>query len=120
MENRLKLYVYAVSVLPQRRPIKLGFGRAPKARFTNLQIGNHRELELSLICLPVGHSADHLERILHNAFAANHIRGEWYDVTVADVMRVLAEHGEINFGPTEPVMSSEEMAAAMKAHPRYR
>lgn len=55
-------------------PIKIGFSVDPRARLAALQTCNPRELRL--IGLRPGSKED--ERALHDRFAAQRVRGEWF------------------------------------------
>ena len=116
-------YVYVISVLPHRRPCKIGIARNPVARLGTLQVGNHSELELSGVCLPRA-AADDVERLLHQEFSDCSLRGEWFDVGAATVTLALAQHGWVGWKPNradlaKPMTSGDALSAVMAFHPRY-
>lgn len=57
--------------------IKIGRAKSPESRLSYLQTGNALELEI-LVSVDVGDSDAEVERNLHDCFANNHIRGEWF------------------------------------------
>lgn len=58
-------------------PIKIGYAENVKHRLTSLQSGNHLPLAI-LHTLPGGEA---LERHIHAAVRAEHLRGEWFNYT---------------------------------------
>lgn len=66
-------YIYFVQA-GESGPIKIGLARSPKDRIKQLQAANHEELRLIAVC-----DGNHRkERQFHEAFAADHIHGEWF------------------------------------------
>jgi Meiotically up-regulated gene 113 len=67
-------------------PLKIGTSRSARGRLAALQIGSADELVIadSLIC-PAS-----WEPLVHNYFADRRVRGEWFDVTPAEVREALA------------------------------
>jgi hypothetical protein len=58
-------------------PIKIGYAKNAKRRFSQLQIGNSTTLKC--LALIAGNEGD--ERLLHIKFAQDRIRGEWFKPT---------------------------------------
>jgi hypothetical protein len=69
--------IYFIQAGEQRGPIKIGHTEGPhmlRSRLNVLQIGNPEVLHL-VTTLPGGLER---ERVLHERFAAGHMRGEWF------------------------------------------
>ncbi len=66
--------VYLVQVGDQKGPVKIGHGRNPLRRLVNLQLGSPEPLTL----LGTFPGSEVEEQRLHQRFAADHIRGEWF------------------------------------------
>lgn len=58
-------------------PIKIGFGRVPRARFQNIQ--NMSPVPLKLMATETG--VRHRERQLHWKFRESRLHGEWFEPT---------------------------------------
>jgi hypothetical protein len=73
--------------------VKIGVASDAERRLRSLQIGCPRRLELLLV-LPGNH-----ELGLHERFAADHARGEWFVLSAA--VRAFIEKPELNHGVTD-------------------
>jgi hypothetical protein len=70
-----RLYMYAIRAGAHGGPIKLGVAADPSHRVQELQTGNPEQLHL----LGAWRIADTIEeRIFHDRFAAQRLRGEWF------------------------------------------
>lgn len=76
-------------------PVKIGWASDPHKRLAQLQSGNHEQLRL-LDCdqFPV-EDAREIERDLHQTFAAQRIRGEWFraEGPVLQLIEAVVDHG---------------------------
>lgn len=71
--SRMTMHVYFIQQC-KRGPIKIGIAADPKRRLEGLQTGNPQPLRL-LGFFAGGRAA---ERLLHDRFRTDHIRGEWF------------------------------------------
>ena len=76
------LYIVAES---PAGPCKVGFGANPKSRLMDLQIGNPRQLTIASLWKRGDLSADRCERLMHHLLAKHAMRGEWFDISVAEI-----------------------------------
>lgn len=99
-------------------PCKIGFARNAIARLGALQVGNHLALELCSVWCSAHISVVEIERRMHAMHASKHIRGEWFDVSVA-----AAESSIALLDDAQAFDKSEDNAAmllcAMAYHPRW-
>lgn len=66
--------------------IKIGIAKDVESRIASLQTGNPYELEL-LACFDF-RDASFIEKALHQKCDENHVRGEWYRLTAAQVNEI--------------------------------
>lgn len=111
-------YLYAIAVLPERTIHKIGYGRDPWKRFTNIQIGNHFQLDIAFICEP-NVPAHEAEKYLHREWRHRLIRGEWYRVPSSVVLAAFTQFGSVTECPKALPMNLLRMHKVMQAHPRY-
>jgi hypothetical protein len=73
--------------------VKIGWtGGNPRKRLSQLQIGNESELRLeATIHVPAPSQASLLESQIHDHFASRRGRGEWFDVSSAEVARLVSD-----------------------------
>lgn len=83
--------IYAVG-WKEEGPLKLGFSTNPQQRLHDLQTGNPNLLRIMAkgrITQPLGSrlwTNRSVERAIHAAFKDRHVRGEWFDVGLSDVV----------------------------------
>lgn len=96
-------------------PVKIGFGKNPRQRLVDIQIGSHLKLELlhEMAADPV--TSERIERHVHKALEPHAIRGEWFNVT-ASVARAAIEAApkQISEQEREWERVAAERAAAKK------
>lgn len=108
---------FYVIALGDDGPCKLGYATNPTQRLCNLQIGNHLELKLYSRWIATGMTAEKLEWIVHKAFRATWLRGEWFDTTPAEVHAFLCNLDAVQpFDTSDYSIKALERAAA--CHPR--
>lgn len=78
IHNRERHHVYFIRA-KGTEAVKIGRAKYPKRRVALLQVGNHMELELLGYFGVEAARAEQAEREMHNLFAAQKIRGEWFD-----------------------------------------
>ncbi len=85
-------YVYVIG--GRDSPQKIGKAIDVKKRVAMLQTGSHAEL--SIVCtVPVGrHEALKVERYTHYLLRADHVRGEWFNVSPQRAESAIAEAAE--------------------------
>jgi hypothetical protein len=81
-------FIYFIQV-GDAGPIKIGTSANPVGRLRNAQVNNHEQLRL----LAVHRTHPHFERDLHQDFATDRIRGEWYR-PVPGLIRAIEECAE--------------------------
>lgn len=74
-------HIYIVWDDPELRYFKIGIASKPSERLSQFQVGSPKKFQ--------GHSwkvneADAIERLLHRAFRDKHLRGEWFELDLAD------------------------------------
>lgn len=71
---------------------KIGESKNPKQRCRNLQTGNLRKLKIyrTIICNSKK-DAQLLEDTIHERFAAQRIRGEWFSITRLEIDQICEE-----------------------------
>lgn len=88
--GRVTDYVYVIKC--DAGPIKVGMSDKPQKRLVDLQVACPFELELTHIADCKGHASE-IESAAHHFLSANHLRGEWFsvsvDVAVAAVQRAI-------------------------------
>lgn len=71
-------YVYLITT---SKAVKIGISSDPEKRLSGLQTSHHETLKL--YCTFACQNGDHagsLERMLHQHYLSNRIRGEWFDI----------------------------------------
>lgn len=98
----MKLYVVGSS---PRGPLKLGRAGDPYKRLAELQVGNPLELKV----LAIGNvspfirwSSREAEALCHKALKPRHIRGEWFDVTLEEVLALFPRGASARYIKWEP------------------
>lgn len=71
--------------------VKIGVTKNISSRFRELQNGCPQELVI--VGLIHNESANKIERQLHKRFASKNYRGEWFELTEADVDSILEQYG---------------------------
>lgn len=80
--------IYVIAASPDG-PCKIGHARNARSRLSGIQIGNHLELKLWSCWHSMALHQREIERAIHAALVAYHIRGEWFDVTAAEAVQVI-------------------------------
>lgn len=86
-DSRNRQYVYVIENT-NNGAVKIGVAHDPEARLKQLQTGSVDELRIaytSYLCS----NAFQVESFMHQHFADSHIRGEWYQADVGEVVDVL-------------------------------
>lgn len=86
-DSRNRQYVYVIENT-NNGAVKIGVAHDPEARLKQLQTGSVDELRIaytSYLCS----NAFQVESFMHQYFADCHIRGEWYQADIGDVVDVL-------------------------------
>jgi Rha family phage regulatory protein len=86
-DSRNRQYVYLIENT-NNGAVKIGVAHDPEARLKQLQTGSVDELRIaytSYLCS----NAFQVESFMHQHFADCHIRGEWYQADIGDVVDVL-------------------------------
>ncbi|MFJ6486308.1 GIY-YIG nuclease family protein [Streptomyces sp. NPDC091682] len=106
-------YVYVIGSVESTR-VKIGTSVNPKKRLKELQTGNPERLELRW-CTSGGRE---LETMLHQAFAAHRVEGEWFDF--GDVQPVGAIPAVVHqlSEETTPLASATSRTASRRSNPR--
>lgn len=86
-ETTEECYIY-VARAGDSNAYKIGWATSPRQRFSNLQVGNHTPIDV-LSVFPV--SGRHVERKIHDIFANQRIRGEWFSLTTTDLLDIMDE-----------------------------
>ena len=69
--------------------IKVGIAKSPEKRMANMQVSIPKPLRLiAKFPMPDRQSARNLEKDLHEAFADEHIRGEWFNRRIVRIGRM--------------------------------
>lgn len=124
MGNR-STHVYAVALSPDG-PCKLGRASDLYARFQQIQTANLSEITLACACQPTTLTAAQAERAMHQRFFDRHMRGEWFNITVAEAREAMAEYGilinEIVWERPHHRRGADPVTAlaAMQCHPRWK
>lgn len=84
-----EVYVYVIGTndrhFTEDGPVKIGVTASPLKRKQHLQVGSPTELQFKgLVIYPSRVMAEFVEKSLHEAFADNRIRGEWFDIPSID------------------------------------
>lgn len=76
------------------KEVKIGVtGKDIASRIRELQTGNPKELKLmGFLMYPTRKKCFEAEKMLHEKYKANHIRGEWFDLESYDVYDELKRH----------------------------
>lgn len=85
-------YIYCI--VDQSARYKLGFAENVEQRLSDLQVGNAELLKIEYR-LQVK-DARRAETALHNIFAADHIRGEWFKIQNLQLLRKIFRIEETN------------------------
>jgi hypothetical protein len=70
--------VYMIQAGGPTGPVKIGYGD-PRRRLIGCQVGNHEDLRI----IRVFDGGADAERMLHERFSAQHLRGEWHEYSDA-------------------------------------
>ena len=81
------MYIYAIGTEHRQ---KIGFSKDPAARLRHLQTGNAEELHLHGSIEVPENRVKLLERFLHKDMSYKRIKGEWFNLTKAEVMEYLS------------------------------
>lgn len=76
-ETKQRIYVVGCA----NGPMKIGIAQCVKKRRTDLQVGSPEILEIFADISVGEHQAKNIERAVHYALRATHVRGEWFDVS---------------------------------------
>jgi hypothetical protein len=76
---------------PEGGPYKIGYAQDPKARLSNLQVGQAVELKLHYEEATETATAKVIEKLIHKQIAHKRVRGEWFDVSLEEAI------GEVRF-----------------------
>lgn len=89
--------VYAVREVGSRGVQKIGHTGNLRQRLYNLNTGNWRGIELTMILGTYPTKAEALvaEAYIHVKFENSRIRGEWFELTVAQLRELKVELGSI-------------------------
>lgn len=91
-----KKQVYIIG--PTGGPLKIGIAENSKNRRSILNVGNHRYLRVFHIHEAASEEeAFRLENELHFHFKESHIRGEWFNLTEADLPKVIQMFSSLLF-----------------------
>lgn len=70
--------------------VKIGYSGATRNRMSDLTAEQGQVVRvLGMAFVPTPKVARKLEAKMHEVFASKHIEGEWFDLTISDVMRAL-------------------------------
>lgn len=101
MTNPDLAYIYVIG--PEDGPFKVGWSADPKARLTNLQVGQAVEIKLHYEEATEPDKAKVIEKLIHKQIAHKRVRGEWFNVTLEEAI------GEVRFAfirwKDEPALS---------------
>lgn len=81
-------YIYIIGAR-EARPLKIGIATNLKARLTSLQIGHWQELVAHHTETVPATLAEPIEKALHKHFSDRHVRGEWFDIDLAEAQAAL-------------------------------
>jgi len=85
-------YVYVMREEPCAGYLKIGIAHKPYSRLSSAQTSNPRLLVFGgLWSLEASDVNAAVEKALHKALRPFHVRGEWFEVRIADVERHLAD-----------------------------
>jgi hypothetical protein len=83
-----KDFLYGIGIIGER-PIKIGITKDLRTRLITMQVGNYKAYYIAFAVLT--ESPLDLERELHERFAAQRLRGEWFDIDQQDLINAIAE-----------------------------
>lgn len=120
-------YVYLIG--PEGGPYKVGIADDLKKRLTTLQVGCWEDLIVHHTVSVPSTLARHIEKVMHYIYKPMHMRGEWYDVDLAELrseidkqaadrMKVRADND--TFSPSECFHLCRDPALAFTTLTRYR
>ena len=81
------MYIYAIGTEHRQ---KIGFSKDPAARLRQLQTGNAEELHLHGSIEVPENRVKLLERFLHKDMNYRRVKGEWFNLTKAEVVEYLS------------------------------
>lgn len=81
------MYIYAIGTEHRQ---KIGFSKDPAARLRHLQTGNAEELHLHGSIEVPENRVKLLERFLHKDMNYRRVKGEWFNLTKAEVVEYLS------------------------------
>jgi hypothetical protein len=81
-------YVYVLKA--ETGQFKIGQSKSPAKRME--AIGTKLPCETEVICVIPSEDPKTLERALHTRFAAKRVRGEWFELSPADIEAIKSEH----------------------------
>ena len=81
------MYIYAIGTEHRQ---KIGFSKDPAARLRHLQTGNAEELHLHGSIEVPESRVKLLERFLHKDMSYKRVKGEWFNLTKAEVLEYLS------------------------------
>ena len=84
--------VYIISDINEK--IKIGVATDFKNRISSIQTSNSSEIKVEGV-IPLDNKSDRakLEKHLHKVFSKHNVRGEWFDVSMLDIMLELKRLG---------------------------
>lgn len=71
---------------PKDGPFKIGYAADPKARLSNLQVGQAVDLILHYHEETESEIAKVIEKIIHRTIGHKRIRGEWFNVSLEEAI----------------------------------
>jgi len=81
-------FLYGIGIVGER-PIKIGITRDLRTRLITMQVGSYKTYYIAFAVLT--ESPLELEKELHEKFAAQRMRGEWFDIDQQDLINAIAE-----------------------------
>lgn len=71
---------------PVQGPFKIGYAADARSRLSNLQVGQAVELLIHYEEKVESGRAKIIEKLIHRQLGHNRIRGEWFDIPLADAI----------------------------------
>lgn len=71
---------------PVQGPYKIGYAADPRSRLSNLQVGQAVELLIHYEEKVEASRAKVIEKLIHRQLGHKRIRGEWFDIPLADAI----------------------------------